>query len=144
MKKNTIAMLFLSFALTVVPAFAQQAGPELVEEAVNAYNNQDLAYFERHLAEDVVWMDEDGHAMSGKTTVLSFMRIQLNASPSRTLSISNVQVGSTSDAAWATFAYTLEGGDEPVAGLNTTVFRRTANDWEVVVVHGARNSEGHH
>jgi ketosteroid isomerase-like protein len=103
-----------------------------------------MTYFENHLAEDVVWMDEDGHAISGKSTVVGFIRTQLTASPARTLTASNVRVGSTADAAWATFAYTIEGGDEPIEGLNTTVFRRAGNEWEVVVVHGAMNAAGHH
>ena len=82
--------------------------------------------------------------MNGKSTVLGFIRLQFNQSPAPTLSVSNVRVGSTTDAAWATFAYMLMGGEEHIMGLNTTVFRRAGNDWQIAVVHGAFNAPGHH
>ena len=142
---KTLAGLLLFAGLLAVPALArQQPGPELVQAAVTAYNNHDLAYFEQHLADDVVWLDEDGHIMSGKTGVLGFLRLQFNQTPRRMLSVSDVRVGSTSDAAWATFAYMIMGGDEHIMGLNTTVFKRAHNDWQIAVVHGAFNAEGHH
>ena len=141
-------LLCVSFLITVVfaatPAIAQEPGPELVQASVTAYNNHDLAYFEEHFADDVIWLDEDGHAMSGKSTVLGFLRLQFNQTPVRTLSVSNIRVGSTSDAAWATFAYMIMGGDAHIMGLNTTVFKKVGDDWQIAVVHGAFNTEGHH
>ena len=134
----------LAATLAATPVFGQQPGADLVEAGVAAYNAKDLAYFEEHLAEDVVWLDEDGHMMNGKTSVLGFIRLQFGQTPARTLSVSNVRVGGTGDAAWATFAYTLEGGESPTTGLNTTVFRRVGSGWQIAVVHGAVNTAGHH
>ena len=134
--------LLVLVILTATAAFAQQPGPELVQAGVTAYNNHDLAYFEQHLADDVIWLDEDGHVMSGKRSVLSFLRLRFNQT--RTLSVSNVRVGSTSDAAWATFAYMIMGDGVHIMGLNTTVFKKVDNDWQIVVVHGAFNAPGHH
>jgi ketosteroid isomerase-like protein len=136
--------LLVAAVLAATPTFAEQPGPELVQAGVDAYNNRDLAYFEEHLADDVVWLDEDGHIMNGKSTVLGFIRLQFNQSPAPMLSVSNVRVGSTTDAAWATFAYMLMGGEEHIMGLNTTVFKRIGNDWQIAVVHGAFNASGHH
>jgi ketosteroid isomerase-like protein len=144
MKTLLRTSLFVASVLAATSAFAQQPGPELVQAGVDAYNNHDLAYFEEHLADDVVWLDEDGHIMNGKSTVLGFIRLQFNPSPAPTLSVSNVRVGSTTDAAWATFAYMLMGGEQHIMGLNTTVFRRAGNDWQIAVVHGAFNAPGHH
>jgi len=144
MKIMRIATLALAMTVLSVPAMAQSAGPELIEAAVTAYNAQDIGYFQDHLAEDVVWMDEDGHFIVGKQTVLGFIGNQLNATPAATLSVANVRVGSTDDAAWATYAYTIDKGGESIEGLNTTVFRRNGEMWEVVVVHGAINAAGHH
>lgn len=144
MRKLLMTGLLTMAVLAASPAFAQGPGPELVQAGVEAYNSHDLAYFEEHLAEDVVWLDEDGHIMNGKSSVLGFLRIQFDQTPRRTLSVSNVKVGSTTDAAWATFAYMIMGGDAHIMGLNTTVYKRAGNDWQIVVVHGAFNAEGHH
>ena len=136
--------LLVAVVLAATSAFAQQPGSELVQAGVTAYNNHDLEYFEQHLADDVVWLDEDGHIMNGKTSVLSFLRLQFNQTPRRTLSVSEVRVRNTSDAAWATYSYMIMGGEAHIMGLNTTVFTRTGNDWQIAVVHGAFNTEGHH
>ena len=82
--------------------------------------------------------------LNGKTSVLSFMRIQFGQTPARTLSVSDVRLGSTADAARATFSYMIMGGDAHLMGLNTTVFKRVGDDWQIAVVHGAVNAEGHH
>ena len=144
MKELLCVPFLIAAVFAATPALAQEPGPELVQAGVTAYNNHDLAYFEQHLADDVVWLDEDGHIMNGKSTVLGFLRLQFNQTPARTLSASNVRVGNTSDAAWATFEYMIVGGDAHIMGLNTTVFKRVGDDWQMVVVHGAFNAEGHH
>ena len=130
--------------LTATPAVAQEPGPELVQASVTAYNDHDLSYFEQHFADDVIWLDEDGHVMNGKQTVLGFLRLQFNQTPTRTLSVSNILVGNTTDAAWATFEYMIMGGEAHIMGLNTTVFKKVGDDWQIAVVHGAFNTEGHH
>ena len=109
--KKLLCASFLILAFSVAPALAQQPGPELVEAGVAAYNNHDMAYFEQHLADDVVWLDEDGHIMNGKSTVLGFMGILFNQTPAPTLSVSNIRIGNTADAAWATYQYTLTAGE---------------------------------
>ncbi len=142
MKKLLCVSFLIAVVFAATPAIAQEPGPELVQASVTAYNNHDLTYFEQHLADDVIWLDEDGHVMSGKRSVLSFLRLRFNQT--RTLSVSNVRVGSTSDAAWATFAYMIMGDGVHIMGLNTTVFKRVGNDWQIAVVHGAFNAPGHH
>ena len=144
MKKLLCVSFLIAAVFAATPALAQGPGPELVQAGVTAYNNHDLAYFEQHLADEVMWLDEDGHIMNGKSTVLGFLRLQFNQTPVRTLSASNVRVGNTSDAAWATFEYMIVGGDAHIMGLNTTVFEKVGDDWQIVVVHGAFNAEGHH
>jgi ketosteroid isomerase-like protein len=144
MKRLLDAGLLAALLLAATSVFAQQPGPDLVQAGVTAYNSHDLAWFEQRLADDVVWLDEDGHVMNGKTSVLSFLRLQFNQTPPRTLSVSDVRVGSTTDAAWATYAYMIMGGDAHVEGLNTTVFKRVGGEWQIAVVHGAFNAEGHH
>ena len=144
--KKLICTCFLVTGVFVaaVSTYAQAPGPALVEEGVAAYNNHDTTYFEQHLADDVVWLDEDGHIMNGKSTILGFIGVLFNQTPTRTLTVSNVRIGNTSDAAWATYQYTLTGGEADIMGLNTTIFKRVGNDWQIAVVHGAFNAPGHH
>ena len=144
MKQLLCISVLIAGAATVTVVFAQQPGPELVQAGVAAYNSQDPSYFEQHLADDVIWLDEDGHTITGKSAVLGFLRNLFKATPARTLRVSNVRVGNTSDAAGATFAYRIMGWDEHRMGLNTTVFKKAGNDWQIVVIHGAVNAAGHH
>lgn len=142
MKKLLLIFLFVMspFASRVM---AQQAVADMVQAGIDAYNKQDIDYFQKMLAPDVVWLDDDGHAISGKDRVLGFLRGQLTATPARKLTITNVRTGSSSDAAWASFAYVMDGGPGPRKGLNSTVYRKSGNDWQIVLVHGAINTPGH-
>ncbi|MBI2150120.1 MAG: nuclear transport factor 2 family protein [Acidobacteria bacterium] len=76
-------------------AAGQQPVADLVQAGVDAYNRQDVAYFEKMLAPDVVWLDDDGHAVAGKDRVLAFLRNQLGATPPRKLVVTNIRTGST-------------------------------------------------
>jgi len=126
-------------------ASAQEPPPaDLVQRGIDAYNNHDVAYFEKNLAADAIWLDEDGHVISGKNSVLGFIRRQITAASPRKLTATNIRMGNTSDAAWATFAYTIEAEGQQRKGLNTAVFKKVGNDWQIVLVHGAVNAAGHH
>ncbi len=124
-------------------AAGQQPVADLVQAGVDAYNRQDVAYFEKMLAPDVVWLDDDGHAVAGKDRVLAFLRNQLGAAVPRKLMVTNIRTGNTSDAAWASFAYVMEGGPGQRKGLNSTFYRKSGADWQIVLVHGAINTPGH-
>jgi len=134
------AMMIGIFTAT---AFAQGPPADLVQRGVDAYNNHDVAYFEKNLAADAIWLDEDGHVISGKNSVLGFIRRQITAASPRKLTVSNIRMGNTTDAAWATFAYTVAAEGQEKKGLNTTVFKKVGNDWQIVLVHGAVNAPGH-
>ncbi len=124
-------------------AAGQQPVADLVQAGVDAYNRQDVAYFEKMLAPDVVWLDDDGHAVAGKDRVLAFLRNQLGATPPRKLIVTNIRTGNTSDAAWASFAYVMEGGPGQRKGLNSTFYKKSGADWQIVLIHGAINTPGH-
>ncbi|HME99654.1 MAG TPA: hypothetical protein VKK06_07220, partial [Terriglobia bacterium] len=42
---------------------AQATGPlaDVVRSMVTAFNNRDTAFFQKSIAQDAVWLDEDGH-----------------------------------------------------------------------------------
>lgn len=140
--KRLLGVVFFGLAFAGASA-GQQPVADLVQAGVDAYNRQDVAYFEKMLASDVVWLDDDGHALVGKDRVLGFIRNQLAATPPRKLTVTNVRTGNSSDAAWASFAYVIEGGPGQRKGLNSTFYKKSGSDWQIALVHGAINTPSH-
>jgi len=113
---------------------ASASGPvaDLVNTIVTSFNNRDTAYFQKIIAPDAVWLDEDGHHLLATV----WMSRLMSANPPRKLTISNLRVGSTDSSAWAGFNYVLEGTNQ-VKGINSMVFKKNGNDWQIAMIHGA-------
>src|SRR5262249_44810482 len=77
----------------------------LVQAGADAYNKGDVAYFEKMFADDILWVDEDGHMLTTKAFCVNFVRRQITATPKRTMTVSNISTGVNGDSAWAAFAY---------------------------------------
>jgi ketosteroid isomerase-like protein len=149
MKASTIVRLFALLILTGT-ALAQApnmqrggatpaaTGPiaDMVNAIVNAYNNSDQAFFDKTFTADALWFDEDGHVFPAK----GFISRQLTATPKRKLTISDLRAGTFGDAGWAGFNYVIDNGGTQKKGSNTTLFKKTGNNWQVVLVHGAINA----
>jgi ketosteroid isomerase-like protein len=112
----------------------------LVQAGVDAYNKGDMTYFEKMFADDILWIDEDGHELTSKTFCLYFIGKQITATPKRTMKVNGVATGTWGDTAWAAFAYTVNDGVNERKGMNTTLFRKIGNDWKIVLIHGAINA----
>jgi len=109
----------------------------LIDAAINAFNTQDAAYFEKALAPEAVWLDEDGHAIAGKERVTSFIARQVMG---QKITTRKVKVYTSGDAAWSHFNSVIEGeGHEPIQGLGSAVFKKVGSDWQIVMIHGAHN-----
>ena len=135
-------------ALTVMTAFsqarggrpnifapdAQATGPvaDFVKAMVTAFNNHDTAFFQKTVAPDAVWLDEDGHHLLAGVWINRL----LSANPPRKLSITNLRVSNWDSAGWAGFNYVIEGTNQ-VKGTNSLVLKKNGNDWQIVLVHGA-------
>jgi len=149
MKRSVLAILLVVIALaSAFPAQAQApagrpnifappavaAGPiaDLVKAIVTAFNNRDVAYFQKLIAPDAVWLDEDGHHL----LAMVWMNRLLSANPPRKLSVTNVRTENWDNAGWAGFNYVIEGTNQ-VKGVNSMVFKKTGNDWKIVMIHGA-------
>ena len=115
------------------PAAATGPIAELVNSIVTSFNNRDAAYFQKIIAPDAVWLDEDGHHLIATV----WMNRLLSANPPRKLSISNLRVVNADTSAVVGFNYVLEGGSTPVKGVNSMTFKKTGNDWQIVMIHGA-------
>ena len=112
----------------------------LVKAGVDAYNKGDIAYFEKMFADDILWVDEDGHELTSKTFAIYFIGRQMMATPKRTMSVFGVATGAWGDTAWAAFAYTIDDGINQRKGMNTTLFRKVGGDWKIVLIHGSINA----
>ena len=113
---------------------AQASGPaaDLVKAIVTAFNNRDAAFFQKVLAPDAVWLDEDGHHLLAGVWNTRL----LGANPPRKLSITNLRTSSWDTGAWAGFNYVIEGTNQ-VKGTNSIVLKKNGADWQVVLIHGA-------
>jgi hypothetical protein len=114
------------------PATATGPVADLVNAIVTAFNNRDTAYFQKIVAPDAVWLDEDGHHLQA---TVWYNRL-LSANPPKKLNITNLRVVNWDTGGWAGFNYTMEGANN-FKGTNSLVFKKTSNDWQVVLVHGA-------
>jgi len=156
--KRLILVGVLAMAIMAVAATAQQVGPrgaiygrspgpppagplvDLVQAGVNAYNKGDLAYFDKMLSDEILWVDEDGHELTSKMFCLAFIQKQIMATPKRTMSVSGIATSTWGDTAYTAFAYTIDDGVNKRTGMNTTVFRKYGNDWKIVLIHGSINA----
>jgi hypothetical protein len=113
---------------------AAPAGPlvDVVNGVVKAFNDRDTAYFQKVIAPDAIWLDEDGHTLQA----MVWMNRLMSANPPRKLSITNLRVSNWDTAGWAAFNYVIEGTNQ-VKGTNSMVFKKNGNDWQTVVIHGA-------
>jgi hypothetical protein len=113
---------------------AAASGPvaDFVRSMVTAFNNKDAAFFQKAIAPDAVWLDEDGHHLIASVWITRLM----SATPARKLSITNLRTGNWDTAGWAGFNYVIEGTGQ-VKGTNSMVLKKNGNDWQIVLVHGA-------
>jgi ketosteroid isomerase-like protein len=138
-------ILVLVFGASLSHAFGQArpnifappptaSGPvaDLVNSIVMAFNNHDTAALQKLIAPDAVWLDEDGHHL----IAMVWMNRLMAANPQKKLTISNLRVSSWDNTGWAAFNYVMEGGNM-VKGTNSMLFKKTGNDWQIVLVHGA-------
>ena len=118
-----------------IRASRNPAGPlvGVVNAMVTAFNNQDRAYFQKMIAPDAIWFDEDGHHMAAGV----WMNRILSATAPRKLTISNLRVANWDTAGWAGFNYVVDETGRQLKGTNTLVFKKNGNDWQIVVIHGA-------
>jgi ketosteroid isomerase-like protein len=141
MKKLILVLVLMA---TSSQAFAQRpnifappataSGPiaDLVNSIVMAFNNHDTAYLQKIIAPDAVWLDEDGHHLIG----MVWMQRLMAATPPRKLTITNLRVQNWDNAGWAGFNYVMQGTNM-VKGTNSFVFKKTGNNWQIVLIHGA-------
>src|SRR5437762_14374317 len=112
---------------------------DLVKATVDAYNKGDISYFDKLLADDVLWVDEDGHEMTTKMFALYLLNRQLTSSPKRTMTVHDIATGAWGDTGWTSFAFTIDDGVNKRVGTHTALLRKIGNDWKIVLMHDSIN-----
>jgi hypothetical protein len=108
----------------------------MVKALVTAINNQDAAYFQKIVAADAIWADEDGHFLPANIWVGRLMQ----AKPPKKLAMTDLTGQTWEGGAWAAFRYTLDeitaaGAPNQMKGTVTLTFKRAGNDWQVSMIH---------
>jgi ketosteroid isomerase-like protein len=118
---------------------------EMVKSALDAFNRRDLDYFRKALAEDAVWLDDDGHIFASRNQIVNIpLMAELTEATKRKLTPSNMRSGMSGDTAWATFYYELDTDGTLRHGLSTMVFRKIGDNWQIAVVQAASNMMQQH
>ena len=122
-----------------LPPRPQLTGPvaDLLNAIVAAINKQDKAFFDKVVAPNATWADEDIHIFPA-----SFFINKLMQGMPRKLTITNVAGETWDTGAWAAYNYTLDetradGTQHQMKGIQSMTFRKVGNDWQVVLFHNA-------
>ena len=115
---------------------------DLANAQIDAINKGDATFFDSHLGDQIVWFDEDGHAIAGKDRVSNFIKTKL-LTGGKKVTITGLRVGNSNDGAWAGYQYTIDAGGAQRKGTQTVVYQKVGADWKIVMVHGAVNAVGH-
>ena len=91
------------------PATASGTLVDVVNAIVAAFNKQDKAYFQKIIAPDTVWFDEDGHHFNA----MVWMDRMLSATPPRQLTVTNLRTGNWDTGGWAGFNYVIQSTAMP-------------------------------
>ena len=129
--------LLAAVLILPAPAVAADAPPPVateVEKGVSAYNAQDVAYYERVLSKDAVYIAEDGAIFSGKERVLGLFERIFAKRPARQLAITDVSTGARGDVAWARFKWTLTMGADSRQGVSSILFAREGDAWQALQI----------
>lgn len=113
---------------------------DMVNAVITALNTQDAAYFQKNVAPDAVWLDEDGHMLPANIWIGRLMQ----AKPAKKITLTNLTGQMWDGGGWAAFSYTLEettnaGAQNQMKGTNSLTFKKNGNDWQVVLIHAAVN-----
>ena len=116
---------------------APQARPEIaaeVEKGVRAYNAQDIQAYKDSLADDTVYIADDGAVFAGKDRVIGLFTRIFGRDAKPRLEVSDVVTGGRGDVGWARFKWTLGGIERARPGVATAIFVKEPSGWKVVSI----------
>lgn len=140
--------VLITMSFLAIPGLPQGAGPvepaveDTLAQAIDAIHARDPSWLDDRLAEDIVWVDENGHRIAGEMRVRGFIGNTLMR-PGWDLKVSDIAYTESGDTAWASFEYTVEGPvSGPSHGTSSVVLMKSDTGWQVAMVHAPRNAPG--
>lgn len=130
---ETVLATVLVLAQAPAPAAADDVAAE-VERGTKAYNAQDLAFYDKTLAADAVYIADDGAVFAGKDRVIGLFKRLFARTPPPQLAVYDVVTGRRGEVAWARFKWTLSGGAKARDGVAIALFARAADGWQVLSI----------
>ena len=166
MKKTMFALAAFAFTSAAPSALAQQpaamapaasASPspaprpqtppatgamlDLANQLADAINRQDAAALTKMMADDAVYLDEDGHAPAPARWIARITTVPAGTPP-RKIEISNTHGGIWDNVGWVSFNYviseTFKDAPKNVRGTASLMARKGADGgWKIHMIHGA-------
>jgi ketosteroid isomerase-like protein len=114
---------------------------DIANQLADAINKQDAAALQKMMADDAVYLDEDGHAPAVSRWITALTSTAAGA-PAKKIEISTTHGQSWEDYGWVSFNYviaeTINGEPKSVRGTASLMARKASGgDWKIQVVHGA-------
>lgn len=114
---------------------------DIANQLAEAINKQDAGALQKMMAEDAVYLDEDGHAPAVSRWITRITTTPPGVPP-RKIEIANTHGGMWENAGWVSFNYVLNETfkDQPkaVRGTASLMARKAADgSWKIQMIHGA-------
>jgi ketosteroid isomerase-like protein len=114
---------------------------DLANQLATAINARDAAALQKMVAEDGVYLDEDGHAPAMARWIQRITTTPEGVAP-RKIEISSTHGGQWDNAGWVSFNYvlseTFQGAPKDVKGTASLMARKNAaGEWKIQMIHGA-------
>lgn len=114
---------------------------DLANALADAINKQDAAALQKMMADDAVYLDEDGHAPSVARWIGALTNVPAGG-VAKKIEISSTHGGMWDNAGWVSFNYVLtetaNGEPRTVRGTASVMTRKLATgEWKIQMIHGA-------
>lgn len=114
---------------------------DLANQLAAAINARDVAALQKMVADDAVYLDEDGHAPAMARWIQRITTTPEGVAP-RKIEISATHGGQWDNAGWVSFNYvlteTFQGALKDVKGTASLMARKNAaGEWKIQMIHGA-------
>lgn len=114
---------------------------DLANQLADAINKQDAAALQKMMADDAVYLDEDGHAPAVSRWITRLTTVPAGVAPKQ-IEISSTHGGMYETSGWVSFNYviteTYKDAPKAVRGTASLMARKAADGtWKIQMIHGA-------
>jgi ketosteroid isomerase-like protein len=114
---------------------------DLANQLADNINKQDGPALQKMMADDAVYLDEDGHAPAVSRWITRLTTVPAGVAPKK-IEISNTHGGMYENSGWVSFNYviteTYKDAPKSVRGTASLMARKAADgSWKIQMIHGA-------